>query len=184
MGEPNSRARIARTVLTTVVALGFLLVLLPLLFSELNTSLGWPEMRWSGSRVVGGVVVVCGAAVIAHCTWLFARRGSGTTLPGDPPRNLVQSGLYRYSRNPIYVGDILVVLGVSLLVGGVAPLVYTLTYTAAMHALVVLREEPAIRRRFGTEYTRYASRVPRWLGPRGAPDDSAIRGSPESRNPS
>lgn len=163
MSERSSQQRVLRAAATTVVGLASILVLLPLLLGWLNTMLGWPQWRHPGLRATGVGSIVVGSAIIAHCTWTFARIGRGSTIPTDPPRLLVIRGLYHYSRNPIYVGDAAVILGIAFLNGGLAPLLYVGLYVVAMEALIVLREEPGLKKRFGSDYERYCSEVPRWL---------------------
>src|SRR5215510_2362330 len=62
-------------------------------------------------QLVGVLFVIAGATVLAACIWEFARRGRGTLSPVDPPKQLVVQGLYRYVRNPMYVGVTTMLLG-------------------------------------------------------------------------
>ena len=74
------------------------------------------------------------------------------------------AGLFAYSRNPIYVGYVAFLVGVFLLFGHVALLVYAALVAVVIHILIVNWEEPDLRRRFGREYDSYVQGVPRWLG--------------------
>ena len=116
-----------------------------------GTSLGWP-------------VVLFGALVLMWCVFDFYRIGRGTLAPWDPPKKLVILGLYRFMRNPMYVGVLLVVVGQAVRTGASAVAAYAVALAAAFHARVVLGEEPALRRAFGEAYVAYAARVPRWVG--------------------
>ena len=69
--------------------------------------------------------------------------------PVDPPRHLVVRGLYRYVRNPMYVGVIAILLGEALLFGSLTLLWYAAAFFAVAHLFVVLYEEPALRGQFG-----------------------------------
>ncbi len=118
----------------------------------------------SGAAFAAGVAVVAlGAAIYAWCVWDFASFGRGTPLPLDPPRRLVIRGLYRFTRNPMYVGVLTVILGQAVMFGSTAILGYALCLAIGFHLFVVLYEEPHLRRRFGTAYEAYCAQVHRWL---------------------
>lgn len=89
--------------------------------------------------------------------------GRGTLSPVDPPRELVIRGLYRYVRNPMYVGVSLIVLGEAALTRSRALLLYWAVFFAAVNVFVIGYEEPNLRRRFGESYERYTQRVGRWI---------------------
>lgn len=144
-------------------------VLAPWGLIALNRALAWPRWQSGAGRVVGPVLVLAALAVVAHCAALFSRVGDGRPFFADPPRRLVATGLYRRSRNPIYAAEIAVLLGFFLHRGEIALLVYAALFAAAVRLWVVRVEEPALRRRFGKEYERYARAVPRWLARIGTP---------------
>lgn len=73
------------------------------------------------------------------------------------------TGLYRYVRNPMYVGVLLFLLGEALFFGSWAFLLYTLGWLAVVHVNVILYEEPSLRRKFGASYDHYRSAVRRWM---------------------
>ena len=94
--------------------------------------------------------------------------GPGHAVPSEPPTSLVVSGLYRFSRNPIYVADLVILVGLFFVEGHLALLAYVGIFFVALRAAIVWWEEPVLRGRFGAEYEEYLRRVPRWLGPRAA----------------
>jgi protein-S-isoprenylcysteine O-methyltransferase Ste14 len=104
-----------------------------------------------------------GAAVYFWCLWDFAVAGRGTPAPIDPPKQLVVRGLYRYVRNPMYLGVLLVVVGWAELFRSAHVLEYGLGVILVAHCFVVLVEEPLLRRRFGASYEAYCRAVRRWL---------------------
>jgi len=116
------------------------------------------------SRAAGLIAIACGALIYAWCAFDFVTAGHGTPSPTHPPRALVVRGLYRFSRNPMYVGVSSVVFGEALYFGSGNQLVYALCVLAGFHARVVFGEERALRRAFGAEYVAYCTRVPRWIG--------------------
>ena len=111
----------------------------------------------------GLVLLGMGGAIYAWCVWDFAAFGRGTPLPLDAPRKLVARGLYRFTRNPMYIGVLCVILAWALLYAQGGLLVYLAVIGLCFHLFVVFSEEPRLRRAFGAEYVTYCSRVPRWL---------------------
>lgn len=111
---------------------------------------------------LGLLPISVGAVVLFWCIWDFAVAGRGTLAPVDPPRQLVARGLYRYVRNPMYVGVVSILLGESLLFESFPLLAYTIMCFVAAHCFVVLYEEPVLRQKFGESYQAYCRRVHRW----------------------
>lgn len=122
--------------------------------------------RWTGLPFLA-----LGAAVYLRCVLDFAR-ALGTPAPVDPPRELVVRGLYRFVRNPMYLGVLSATLGLALLLASGRLLLYGLSVFALFNAFVLLHEEPALARGFGEAYHRYRAAVPRWL-PRLRPWDGS-----------
>ena len=106
-----------------------------------------------------------GGAIYAWCVFDFASFGRGTPLPLDAPKKLVRRGLYRYSRNPMYVGVLTVIFGWADLYRSTAILLYGLVVALCFYSFVVFGEEPRLRKRFGNDYEQYCAEVPRWLLP-------------------
>lgn len=133
----------------------------PLLGSELPSWL----------RLPGRVLLIAGGVIAASCIGMFVTRGRGTPAPFDPPRVFVAGGPYRYVRNPMYVGAVLSLFGGGLVAASPAIVLLAGGFWLLAHTFVLLREEPALERRFGTAYTHYRSQVNRWL-PRFPPPSS------------
>src|SRR5512139_3158886 len=106
---------------------------------------------------------VVGGAILLWSFWNFLAQGRGTPAPIDPPTELVATGFYRYVRNPMYVGILLVLLGHFLWLQTVGLIVYTAAAFLAFHLFVTLYEEPTLKRKFGASYEEYLRRVPRWI---------------------
>jgi protein-S-isoprenylcysteine O-methyltransferase Ste14 len=124
----------------------------------------------SGLRIETGIfsffailLWLIGSVIILWCFWNFTFRGRGTPLPADPPKELVVTGFYRYVRNPIYVGALLIFLAHFLWFGYWALLIYAVSAFVGVHLFVVLYEEPTLKRKFGASYEEYLKRVPRWI---------------------
>jgi protein-S-isoprenylcysteine O-methyltransferase Ste14 len=127
---------------------------------------GWqvhpPLLGLGAGRFVGGCLVVLGAAGLLECFGRFAIKGRGTPAPIAPTEHLIASGLYRHVRNPMYVAVVAVLLGQALVLGSTALLEYTVIAWLLFHVFVLLYEEPALRRQFGSSYDLYRANVPRW----------------------
>src|SRR5882757_2572437 len=149
-----------RTVLFTILVPGTELVLLPLVVVLLDLG---PRVEIGPARYSGLVPLLAGLVVIARCFADFVRRGRGTPAIYDPPRELVVAGLYRYVRNPQYVGVVLIVVGEALLSGMVVLFGYAALMAIGYHLFVRYYEEPTLGRLFGESYARYRESVPRWL---------------------
>jgi protein-S-isoprenylcysteine O-methyltransferase Ste14 len=93
----------------------------------------------------------------------FVVVGRGTPAPVAPPEALVVSGLYRWVRNPMYVGVLCWLAALALFFASGAIALYAAVVFAGFNAFVMGYEEPALRRRFGAAYERYCRSVPRWL---------------------
>jgi len=111
----------------------------------------------------GCLLVLIGASIYAWCVWDFATFGRGTPAPIDAPKKLVVRGLYRYTRNPMYVGVLSVILGWSVLSGAFELVLYALVVGTGFQVFIVFYEEPHLERDFGSEYGDYRRRVGRWL---------------------
>ena len=123
------------------------------------------------ARAVAGALFLAGAAIYAWCVWDFATFGRGTPAPIDAPTRLVVRGLYRFTRNPMYVGVLTFIAGWVVLFQTGALLAYALAVGAAFHLFVLLYEEPHLERVFGASYASYRGEVGRWLpGHRRRPD--------------
>lgn len=112
---------------------------------------------------VGIVFLAAGFTVLLICVVQFAVQGQGTLSPADPTQKLVTRGLYRHSRNPMYIGVLGMLVGESLLVQAAAMWIYTAAVSAGFHLFVVFHEEPRLRRDFGDEFRKYCGEVRRWL---------------------
>jgi protein-S-isoprenylcysteine O-methyltransferase Ste14 len=146
-----------KNLLFTVVAPGTVAVYLPLLIA------GHGETYSARSLVISLALFLLGGAVYSWCVWDFATFGRGTPAPIDAPKELVVRGLYRYTRNPMYVGVLSTILGWAVLFEAPKLLLYALCVGLCFHLFVVLYEEPHLKKVFGDSYDEYHSRVNRWL---------------------
>jgi protein-S-isoprenylcysteine O-methyltransferase Ste14 len=115
------------------------------------------------ARALGVLLMIVGGAILLWCARDFALKGRGTPAPYDAPRMLVTAGLYEYVRNPMYVGVLTAIAGQALWHWSNRVVGYWVSVLIVFHLVVVLYEEPGLRRIFGDEYDRYRKRVPRWI---------------------
>lgn len=114
---------------------------------------------------LGLLPLVAGALALLWCVRDFYVQGRGTLAPWAPPERLVVVGLYRHTRNPMYVAVVLILLGWASAYGVSGLYAYAGAIALAFHLRVVFGEEPWLARRHGTQWQDYVARVPRWLGP-------------------
>ena len=116
---------------------------------------GDPTMVSGVPWVAGIFVIAAGVALMVWCWGSFGRDGRGTPAPFDPPRKLVIRGPYRYVRNPMYIGGILVLVGEAILFASIPLLLYAASFWLACHLMVVAYEERALTRSFAPDYGEY-----------------------------
>jgi len=92
----------------------------------------------------------------------FKRHGT-TIKPFEVSSALVTDGLYRYSRNPIYLGMEVLLIGLALLLGSLTPLSMCVALSVLLHYRFVLIEERMLAEKFGAEWEAYRARVRRWV---------------------
>lgn len=109
------------------------------------------------------LIFAIGTAILIYCITMFAVKGKGTLSPADPTTDLVVSGLYRFSRNPMYIGLLLMLVGEAVFFFSVRLWIYTAFVFIAVNFFVIFHEEPRLKRDFGAEYRQYLKTVRRWL---------------------
>lgn len=149
-----------KNLLFTVLVPGFVAGWVPLVYLLRRPS--WPEL-WAWPHLLAVPPLVAGILVYLACVWQFATTGRGTPAPIDPPKRLVMHGLYKWVRNPMYLGVLLIVFGETILFRALTLVLYLVFLASAFQLFVVLYEEPALRRRFGAIYSDYCNGVNRWL---------------------
>lgn len=155
---------ILKTLLFTLIAPCTLTLVVPFLLMRSRSEI-FPK-AWHSPNFIGIFILVAGVAIYIWCVSDFIAKGRGTPAPYDPPKKLVVNGLYRFMRNPMYVGVSSIVLGEALFFKSIALSVYAVVLLFGFHLRVTLYEEPTLKRLFGESFDRYCSRVPRWI-PRG-----------------
>jgi protein-S-isoprenylcysteine O-methyltransferase Ste14 len=123
----------------------------------------WP-LKPAEAPVLSGVAMLAAGVVLnVWAERLFRKSGVGV-CPFSTVPCLVNSGPYRLTRNPMYLGMVLLSASVPVITGLYWNLWTTATLAAWLHLRFVLPEEEFLRDRLGVPYLDYASRNPRWLG--------------------
>jgi len=151
---------ILKTVVFTILVPGTVAIVVP---RNIASDAGTPTLFSS----IGFLPMALGAAIYFWCAWDFATAGRGMPAPIDPPKHLVLRGLYRFVRNPMYAGVLLLLAGESLAFQSLRILAYAAIVFVVVNVFVIFYEEPALKRKFGAEYEEYLRRVPRWIPRRG-----------------
>jgi protein-S-isoprenylcysteine O-methyltransferase Ste14 len=147
-----------KNLLFTILIPGTVAVYVPLLISHGKIITSYPLLLMTGM-----VLLAAGAVVYLRTVWDFAIAGKGTPLPIDAPKKLVVIGLYRYMRNPMYVGVLMVILGWTIIFTDWWLMIYGLGVWIVVHLFITAYEEPRLQQLFGTEYENYRRSVGRWI---------------------
>ena len=126
--------------------------LMPIRFMPTAVPAGW----------VGGAVFAIALALAAWAIAIMTRAGSN--VPTNlPTTTIVDGGPYRFTRNPIYLGMFLGLVGLAIAFDSLWLLAALVPFALVIRYGVVAREEAYLERKFGDAYSRYRSRVRRWL---------------------
>ncbi|WP_020176348.1 methyltransferase family protein [Methyloferula stellata] len=144
----------------------------PVIFATafaLATLAGWkepmpivPEAARGFLRFAGILVILAGVGIALAAEWRFMLAGTAT-LPTRPTSMVVSEGIYRYTRNPMYLGLSLSVAGVGFLINSWWFLVVLPLAVIAVTKLAIEREERYLEAKFGPDYLGYKARTRRWF---------------------
>ncbi|MDZ7291051.1 MAG: phosphatidylethanolamine N-methyltransferase family protein [candidate division KSB1 bacterium] len=127
-----------RTLLFTIIAPGTITILIP--YWLLSSGIGSRVLKLGVLRVLGLVPLLLGVGIYLWCVANFAVKGHGTPAPYDPPKALVVTGLYRYVRNPMYIGVLFVLLGEAICFP--AAVLFPYTIIVFICALCITKSRP------------------------------------------
>jgi protein-S-isoprenylcysteine O-methyltransferase Ste14 len=127
----------------------------------------WIEKDWiihSGPHLLFGLLLLAAGLTIMGITISsFILIGEGTLAPWSPTRKLVIKGLYRYVRNPMILGVLIVLLGEALTLWSKNILIWAACFFFINTIYFITSEEPGLEQRFGEEYRKYKKHVSRWI---------------------
>ncbi len=119
----------------------------------------WLHYPW---RYLGIIIIVFGFS-LSLGSGIFFRKLGTNPRPGSRANVLVTKGAFRYTRNPMYLGLITMLIGISILLGSFSPPIVIPIFFFIIHSQFVLREEKWMEEWFGESYQDYKSKTPRWL---------------------
>lgn len=123
----------------------------------------WQTYGLRTAEPFGLALLFIGLGTLLWCVRDFYVFGKGTLAPWSPPRHLVTGSLYAYSRNPMYISVITMLLGWATTFASPHMFVYALVVAFMFHVRVVFGEEPWLLRTHGQDWLNYERQVPRWL---------------------
>lgn len=140
--------------------------LILLVFLGAAFGLNWlfpvPEPWASIVRIIGGIAVL-GALILGFAAVVQMWHAGTSPDPDRPTTALVTGGPYRFTRNPIYLGFVLIFLGFTLLAGTLWGVLLSPFLIWAYSAVVIRAEEAYLKNKFPDEYQQYLDRARRWL---------------------
>lgn len=113
--------------------------------------------HWAGIGFIAVGIIIIGSKAVAF------RKAETTIIPFQESSSLLVTGLYRYSRNPMYVGMVAILIGVATLTGSLSPFIGPILFVPVLNARVIQHEEVMLEDQFGQSYRDYKSRVRRWI---------------------
>jgi protein-S-isoprenylcysteine O-methyltransferase Ste14 len=113
-------------------------------------------------RYLGLIPLAAGLVVVLSVAANFQRAGT-TIKPFEESSTLVVSGVYRVTRNPIYLGMVCSLIGVGVLAGSVTPFLVVPAFAYMIDRRFIRAEEALLEQTFGSQYGAYKARVRRWL---------------------
>ena len=115
-------------------------------------------IRWT----LGSLLLVAGIAL--NVVGFITQKRAGTDpIPFNPSTRIVKHGIYRFTRNPMYIGFALLTLGLAIMIDSAWMLLGVPIGVVLIDRLVITREERYLERKFGEEYLNYKRRVRRWI---------------------
>ena len=121
----------------------------------------------------GYIFLVIGGIFFLSSIAAFFLHGKGTPaiwllkplkfLVGDEPKELVDKGIYKFTRNPMYLGALGIILGLTLVNDSLALLYYFITVFFIFNIVIRILEEPRLKELHGEKFSQYKKKVPRWF---------------------
>jgi len=145
--------------LVTIIFVG-----IPLLLIFLNKYFDLPVYTSIFSKIIGMIFLVVGLSVVIYSTVLHIKTGRLTVLPIiEQPKQFIVNGFYKYCRNPMYLAEVIIYLGIFLLLGYILLLLFPVVVFLTVNLFVIYIEEPELCRTFGQQYIGYTKKVTRWI---------------------
>jgi len=157
MPSPVSTLPLHRRIVPPIYLLAALFGMLALHHTLPLARLEAPLLRW-----LGGIVMIGGVALSAAGAGTFRRAGT-PVRPFEEATTLVTTGPYRWTRNPMYLGMLLVLAGTGIALASLTPLVVIPAFFLLIRNGFIRHEEAAMAECFGDQFTDYCGKVRRWI---------------------
>ncbi|MCD4743046.1 MAG: isoprenylcysteine carboxylmethyltransferase family protein [Desulfobacteraceae bacterium] len=153
--------RVLKILFFMIIGPGSVIVLIPYLIISFFS----PPDYYKIVRLqyIGIIPFLIGLVISLRCFYDFISVGKGTPVPIDPPKKLVIIGMYRFVRNPMYIGILFLLFGEAIFFKSFVLLGYTACVYCLFQIFIIGFEEPMLKTKFGKEYEDYCKIVPRWL---------------------
>lgn len=132
-------------------------------FAGVDYGVDYRPIWCSAFEILTPLFLVLGSLAYLWCAWDFAMKGMGTPAPIDAPKKLVVNGLYRFVRNPMYLGVFGLILSQAMNFCSRPILFHFFFVGVCFHLFLVFYEEPHLRSSFREQYEDYCRQVPRWV---------------------
>jgi protein-S-isoprenylcysteine O-methyltransferase Ste14 len=134
-----------------------------LIATAISYLIGWPHVPGLPLVPLAVVLVILGIALAVTAAMLFRREGTEIEPTSAANRKLVTSGPFRFTRNPMYLGLVIVTLGIAFWVGAWPMFLAPVAIFATANWVHIPFEEAKMRRQFGDAFDTYGRRVRRWI---------------------
>jgi len=112
--------------------------------------------------LIGVVLVITGILIVYRSNLILLKNGT-SIRPFEIPNVLINSGPFRYSRNPIYLGMTIVLFGLVVILGSLSPIIFPIMFLIIINISIIPHEENRLEKLFGDEYLEYKIKVRRWI---------------------
>lgn len=149
-----------------IILPGSVLVFIPTIILVISYNSKCPPNLASPTEIWFWLALLAGGTGLALSSWsvtLFMKAGEGTPAPWDPPKKLVIRGPYRYVRNPMITGVLLMLSGEAMLFHSWPIAIWMMIFFVGNAVYFPLSEEKGLEKRFGDDYRVYKAHVPRWI---------------------
>lgn len=110
-----------------------------------------------------GLIVILIALLTIFATNLLLLKNNTSIQPFDDPTQLITSGPFKYTRNPIYLSMAISLFGVVITCGSLSPLIFPFLFIGIINNKFIPKEEQTLEKLFGAEYLLYKAKVKRWI---------------------
>jgi len=151
---------------TIIVLPGNVVVFIPAAILWISKLLGYSPKFAAADQFLFWVALLATSIGLCLCIWtvtLFFKFGKGTPAPWDPPKKLVIRGPYRYVRNPMIIGVLIILLAEALLFQSWPMATWLVVFFIGNSIYFPLVEEKRLEKRFGNDYRQYKAHVRRWI---------------------